>query len=263
VLTWLILMLVVLAATLIVLLWGGSYFFQGYIYTEPSPGIYWQGPLAGIVMATGFTVWCLTIAYSSGASQKNVPIDTIFRFTPHEDMQELAGRPVAKIVAIRASRKKGGDKDGEKIVYSTKRDERGRYVYMEVAKARPWQPQDVIALEMELPDKNTLRFDLQGAEPGGYREFVSSDGWTMREFEDGPTGMPTKFRVGRLLWNLFFNAAHLLGWFLVLWLVLRFHASHAMGFGVVLWIMFTVIFLPMMLTYAGFVAANRQSMSAQ
>src|SRR5207248_217340 len=110
--------------------------------------------------------------------------------------------------------------------------------------------------ELVRPEKQG-QFDLFSMENANYREFVSSDGWVLHEYEDGPNGIPVKFLFSRLLLNLFFNLGHLFGWFIGLWLLLRFQWTHALGFAVVLWLVFTLIFLPMMLGYAGLVAANR------
>jgi hypothetical protein len=264
VLIWLLLMLIVVGVSLAVVLWGGTFFFQGYIYTEPSPGIYWQAPAAAALLTFGYTVWCLTIAFNSKATPQNLPIDSIFRFTAKEEMPDLKGNPAPRITAIKLDRKKtGADKDGETIFYVSKRDERGRFIYKDTTlKQRPWHGQDVIAIEFARPEGEKIRFDLRPTEQGGYREFVNSDGWVMREYEEGPTGRPEKFRFGRLLLNVFFNFAHLLGWFIALWLLLRFQWAHALGFAIVMWLAFTLIFLPMMLGYAGLVAANRHTAAA-
>lgn len=266
-LIWLLLMLVVLAVSLIVLLWAGTFFFQGYIYTEPSPGIHWQAPAAAAVLTLGFTIWCLTIAFNAKATPRNIPINTIHEFTPRETMAEFQGRPAPKIWAIKLDRKKtGADKDGEKIAYELKRGDRGEDIYKtKSVRPTPWQPDNVVAIEVEKPDGTTMRFDLAPTPDGGNREFVSSDGWVLTEKPGaggGPTGEPTKFRFLRLFLNLFFNGAHLVAWFLCLWVILRFQWTHALGFAVILWTAFTLLFLPMMLGYAGLVAANRQAPTA-
>ena len=112
---YLLLILIVTAVSLTVLLWAGTFFFQGYIYTEPSPGIFWQAPAAAALQTFGYTIWCLSIALSSQATPQNIPIATINRFNPYDEMPELKGRPAEKIWAIKERKKSGEDKGEEKI----------------------------------------------------------------------------------------------------------------------------------------------------
>jgi hypothetical protein len=258
---FLLLILIVTAVSLTVILWAGTFFFQGYIYTEPSPSLYWQAPAAAALLSLGFTIWVFAMALSSTATPQNLPIDTIFRFSPKEDMAELKGKPAEKLWAIKSDRKKTGpDKDGESVPYKRKRDERGRFVYKDTtSRERPWQRQDVIALEIEKPDGARMRFDLAPTEVGDYRQFVSKEGWVIREYEEGPTGVPIRFFFSRLMLNLLFNLFHFVGWFLALWVILRFQWTHALGLAIVLWLVCTLSVLPMLLGYAGNVAVSRQT----
>jgi hypothetical protein len=175
-----------------------------------------------------------------------------------------AEQPVAKLWAIKIDRRKtGDDKDGEKVEYKKVRDSQKRFHYVDTSLTpRPWNPQDVIAIEMEKDDGAKRRFDLVPTGKYENRQFRSSDGWIMKETQDGPTGNPERFRLDRLLWNLFFNFAHLAAWFLVLWLLLRFQWPHALGLAVVLWLLFTLAILPMMLDYAANVAVKRQAVAS-
>ncbi len=263
-LIYLLLILIVTAVSLTAILWAGTFFFQGYIYTEPSAGIFWQAPATAALLTVGYTIWCLSVAFSTGATPQNIPYDTPLRFTPKEDMHDLNGRPAPKIWAIKGDRKKtGDDRDGERVAYISKRDGPTRFHYEDTSGARrPWQAQNVIAIEIQKPDETKMRFNLVPTEVGGYREFVSPDGWVMREYEEGPTGTPVRFRFTRLLANVFFNAGHLVVWFLGLCLILRFQWGHALGFAVVMWLIVTLVILPMVLGYAGLVAANRQAPTA-
>jgi hypothetical protein len=259
----LLLILLVAAVSLTVILWAGTFFFQGYLYTEPSPGIFWQAPAAAALLTLGYTIWCFAIALNPNATGQNLPIDTIFRFSPKEEMPELQGRPAKKIWAIKLDHNKTGDnKDGEVVEYVGKTGIRPPFQYREAKeiKPHPWHKQDVIAIEIEIekPDRTKLRFDLTPTTESDYRQFESQDGWVIREYEEGPTGVPIRFRFGRLLLNLFFNVCHFVGWFLGLWVLLRFQWTHALGLAVVLWLIFTLTMLPMMLGYAGSVAADRQ-----
>ena len=261
---YLIVGLLLAAVCLIAFLWVGTFLFQGYIYTEPSQGLYWQAPAAGLVMTCGFAIWCFTIAFTARANVTNIPINTLFRFTPNEDMFPPES-PASKIWAIKSDRKKtGDDKDGEKVAYVLKRDSQIRFHYVDTSLVpRPWNPQDVIAIEIEKDANTKIRFDLvTPTGKGENRQFRSSDGWVLKEDQTGPTGNPERFRLDRLLYNVFFNFAHLAGWFLVLCLLLRFQWTHALGLAVVLWLIFTLAILPMMLASAADVAGKRQTMTA-
>jgi hypothetical protein len=253
----LFLVLLLTFMSLTVFLWMGAYFFQGYIYTEPSPGLFWQAPIAAFLLTFGFAIWALSLALGERGSPTNRPIDTILRFSPRDEMLD---RPAPRIWAVKRDRSKKDEiKEGESIPYVAARDDQGKFYYRQDSASikRPWQPQDVIAIDVEKVDGSKMRFNLVKTEAGQYRQFASADGWVIQEFETGPTGIPVKFFYGRLIWNLIFNFGHLFGWFIVLWVVLRFQWLHALGLGFVMWLMFTIIIVPMLLGYAGEVAASR------
>ena len=250
--------LLITLASLAAMLWAGTYFFQGYIYTEPSPGIAWQAPAAAGLLTFGFAVWCFTIAFWTGASPTNLPIDTLFRFTPKQDM---VAKPIDRIWAIKQdSKKEGAEKEEKRIAYVREQKWIGgrlEYTYQEPNQGPQWNAQDVVAIEID-KDGNKLRFD---ADKEGV--FVTSDGWIMQEDRYGrPTGIPVKSFYGRLILNFLFNIAHFVGWFLGLWLLLRFQWTHALGLAVVLWVVATLILLPMLLEEAGKVAQARQVQTA-
>jgi len=258
----LLFILLITMVSLIVVLWAGTFFFQGYIYTEPSPGIFWQAPAAALLLTVGYAVWCMSIAFSTGASKTNIPINTIFTFTATEDMRPS---PAPKIWAIKNTGKKEGEKDGERVVYTLFKDFDGfnQIFQYKDPQGRRWQGRDVIALEIEVEgnaeEKAKMRFDRVDSDVEDYRLFRSSDGWTIQEWNiDGrPTGLPVRFRMTRLLLNLFFNIAHFAAWFIGLWVILRFQWTHALGFAAVMWLVVTLAILPMMLSFSAEVSQGR------
>jgi hypothetical protein len=261
----LFLILLVTAVTLTAFLYVGAFFFQGYIYLEPSQQLYWQAPAAALLLTFGYTLWCLSIALSTGANPQNIPIDTLNRFSAKE---EMSARPAKKVWAIRVDRRKTISEskqiDGERVEYESKRDSQTQFKYVATLSGRPWpfKDPDIIAIELENPKDGTkVRFNLIPTEQGQYRQFVSPDGWVMYEYDDGPT-VPTAFRFWRLVLNVIFNFGHFFGWFLGLWVILRFQWAHALGFAVVLWVVATLTVLPMMLTFAASVAASRGTPTA-
>ncbi len=250
----LLLILLVVGAGLAVFLLVGSLYLQGYIYTEPNPGLLWLAPAAGAVVTAVLALWCFSVALSDRASPRDIPYDTIFRFSPRVEMVD---RPVKELWAVR--------KDGQVVRYVRQSEAvlgqtRDKYVAPTNA-GRPWQRTGVVAVDLN-HDGEKHRFELQPTSAGDYRTFATPDGWVMKEFEDGPTGQPLKFRWGRFLSNVLLNALHLAAWFLGLWVLIRFQWAHALGLACLLWVVVTLTVLPMLLGHAAGVAQERQRASA-
>src|SRR5438094_6820358 len=109
-LTLALIVLVVTGITLALFFYVGGSFLQGYIYTEPSQELHWQAPAAGGVLAVFLMLWCLLIATAEGATPRDIPYDTIFRFSPRVD---LLPEPAREIWAI--------SKDGQEKPYKRAR----------------------------------------------------------------------------------------------------------------------------------------------
>ena len=62
----LIFILLITFASLTVILWAGTFFFQGYIYPEPSPGIFLASPAAAFLL----TDWLHDLAYDGPPSRR-------------------------------------------------------------------------------------------------------------------------------------------------------------------------------------------------
>jgi hypothetical protein len=262
----LLVVILLLGGSLITLFWVGTFFFQGWIYTEPSAGINWQAPAAGAAVTAFLAAWCVAVATSDEASTTDIPYDNIFRFSPEVAMFD---KPAKKMWAL---------KQGNKVVeYDRKRLDQTRYCYVDnTYDRRPWSSSKVEALELEYQGKK-VRFTPKVVEPTGgpfgkvstgYREYVSADGWVMRDYDDtsptsGPTGLPLQFRSGRFIANLFFNFGFWLVLFLSFWLLLRFQWAHALGFSFVLWLAMTLTMMPMVLTTAAGIAQNRPAEATQ
>ena len=252
--------------SLVVLLWAGTYYFQGYIYTEPSPGIFWQAPAAAFLLTFGFAIWTFSLALGSRSSPTFRPVDTLIRFNPREEMLD---RPAPRIYALRAEKAKPGEfKEPKKTLYVSKRDGTNLFHYEDTSiRPRPWQPEGVVALEVVMKsakdEESTLRFDFVPGERGTYGYFTGPDGWIIEVDKNfAPTGIPVKFNFLLLIVNLIFNFGHFVGWFLALWVILRFQWTHALGLAFVIWLAFTIIVVPMLLGYAGEVAVARQTRTA-
>jgi hypothetical protein len=251
VLTLVLIVLVVTSVTLALFFYVGGTFLQGYIYTEPSQDLHWQAPAAGGVLAVFLMLWCVLVANAEGATPRDIPYDTIFGFKARVD---LLPEPAREIWAVY--------KDGQERPY--KRERLGqttyRYVDPSYTPARPWRSDGVEGVLLVIDGEKYL-FKRADSSEGSYGEFVNDKGWVMKEYDDGPTGMPTVVRHGRFLMTLFFNLLHFLLWWLCLWLLLRFQWSHALGLGFVMWLVFTLFFLPMLLGQAAEVAESNAAMA--
>ncbi len=238
----LLLILAITGLTLAVFFFVGSFFLQGYMYTEPSPQLYWQAPAAGAILTVFLLLWCFMIVRSPGAKPEDIPYDTIFRFSPRVDLLE---KPAKELWAV--------TRKGEEIPYQRKRLGQNDYRYYDPKTSRPWNPDVVKSIKLVDKGESFLFHEAPSTE-GGNRSFVSDQGWVIRDFGNGPDGIPTVFRWSRFFINLFLNLSHFLLWYFLLWLVLRFAGAHALGLGASLWLIFTLAVLPMLLHYAAEVA---------
>jgi len=87
-----ILILLLVWAGLVVLLWAGSVWFQGYIYSEPAPQLAWSAPVAGTVLAAFFALWCWIDYHSPGK------YTDLFHFSPREDHP-----PFTELLAVKGT----------------------------------------------------------------------------------------------------------------------------------------------------------------
>ncbi|MCI0738925.1 MAG: hypothetical protein L0Y72_07765 [Gemmataceae bacterium] len=241
----LLLILLLTGITLGVVLYVGGFFLQAYIYTEPSNGLIWQAPATAALLTLLLAFWCWRVASHPDAHPLDIPYDTVFRFSARVDMYK---QPVKELWAIK--------KNGEKVPYLRKRlVEPPYYLYVD-KNGNSWRQSGVTKIMIVVDGGEKLIFDVVEASAGGYRQFVHPDGWTMVEYDKGPTGLPTSFRFGRFLMNVVLNTMHFMLWFLGLWLLMRFQWAHALGLAAAAWATFTLVLLPMLLSYAAEVAKS-------
>jgi hypothetical protein len=242
----------IVGVTLLAVLWGGTAFLQSYFYTEASTAIVWQAPVAAVVLTLFYGLWCLLDYGAPGARATYLPYDTIFRFSAEETKPTKDKKPVEHLWAVLKEAK--GEKkipykrwpvlDGGRATYPYFREEAGG------GKGERWPVDKAVAIEVQ-EDGDVVRYELTKSDNAEYRSFVSPEGWTIREYNSGPTGQPEAFRTGLWLVNLLLNFGHFALWFLCLWLVLRFQWGHALGLAFVLWLVMTILVVPMMLADAG------------
>jgi hypothetical protein len=236
----------IVGITLLAVLWGGGTFLQGYLYTEVPRSIVWQAPAAAAVLTLFYGLWCMLDYSAEGARAESVPYDTIFSFSAEETK---GTKPVPKMWAVL--------KNGKKVLYKrwpVYEGGRGSYAYFREqsggGKGDRWPVDRAVAIEVP-EEGEVVRYDLVKSENREYRSFVSPDGWTIKEYNSGPTGRPEAFNTGLWLGNLFLNFVHFALWFVCLWLLMRFQLSHALGLACVLWLVMTITAVPWMLRSAG------------
>jgi hypothetical protein len=241
----LILVLLLLWFVLGVLLAAWTLWFQGYIYSEPAPGVWWRAAAAGTALTVAVCLWVVLDYRAPGRYR------TLFEFSGQEEQKPY---PELRI-----------RRDGREEVYLLRKDERGRPEYRRDKDNRllPARPDKIIAVEggqqhVYLPER-----DAKG-------NFKVETGQSLRYYEEGNPGQymvegggrVASYRFGRLVLDLFLNALHFVVWWAVLWLLLRFQWSHALGLAIAFWAAMTLFVLPPLLTRAEEVARQRAAAQA-
>jgi hypothetical protein len=226
------LIVVLLGVALAVFLLAGTVWFQTYIYSEPVAGVYWRAPAAAAVLTLFYVWWCYLNYQTPGKYPGQ------FQFESGEDRQ------LDKLWAFR---------DGREMLYTIRKNPRGMPEYIDPESGRPWQQHpDAIIIE-ESPGERA-RFEAERDKDGKFKtatgrslRYLDEKGRSMTEDRLGLLTIPKR---GRLILNILINLAHLLLWFLTLWLLLRFQWSHALGLAIVFWLLMTFTVLPMLLQKA-------------
>jgi hypothetical protein len=221
------LILVVLGVSLAVLLWAGTLWFQGYIYSEPVAQVWWRAPVAALALTLFMALWCSLDYRNPGAYPGQL------QFSTGEDKQ------LPELWAVRGS---------NETLYKRRKTARGMDEYVD-KEARPWQSHpDAIVIE-ETPGEK-VRFEAERDKDGKFKlergtlRYVDPKGRVMTEARLGQLSVPKR---GLVFANILLNLGHLLVWFAVLWLVLRFQWSHALGLAVVFWLIMTFTILHLIL----------------
>lgn len=232
----LILMLLVVFFSLAILLWAGTLFTQGYIYSEPEADLYWRAPAAAGVLAAFLAFWCY-LDYSAADVESLQPAyNNLFQFNPTES------KTVDKFWSVRGE---------EEFLYSRATGGTGRIEYVN-SQGIPWRREDVNGvIEAVVIEEGgaKVRFEArltkgkQFEDSGQYPPYYEKGGRRVME----PIGQVSIFRYGQFFLNLFLNFAHLGVWFVCLWLILRFQWTHALLGAVVIWVVMMLVVLPMLL----------------
>jgi len=223
-----ILILLLVWAGLVVLLWAGSVWFQGYIYSEPAAQLAWSAPVAGTVVALFFALWC-AIDYRSPERYTD-----LFHFNPRE-----VHDPIGELWAVKGT---------NSVRYTLTKDALGRPDYRDSnGKPIPTHADKIVVKE----NGEEIAFEPERDANGHYkirtgRSLLYHDA-RGREMSEDNLGQLSTFHMGVLLACSFLNLFHLALWFACLWLLLRFQWSHALGLAFVFWIISTVLIVPTLL----------------
>lgn len=238
----LILLVLLTGATLAVMLWAGTAWFQAYIYSEPVAQLYWRAPAAGALLAAWVGLW----AYLDYRHPDR--FDTLFRFTAEDEKKfnEFWVERGKQKVHFEAKTISRGSLPGQ-VVFQ---EDRPPY--------RVWTRSDAVIVK---EGEQEVRFEADKGPDGNYRvergkdlHYRDAHGRVMKESSMGRVVIP---RRGLLLANMGLNLFFFVLWFACLWLLLRFQWSHALGLAAIFWVAMIVIILPMLLTRASDVGAKR------
>src|SRR5262245_20460215 len=117
-----------------VILWAGSLFFQGLIYSQPASDLHWRAPAMAGALTLFVIVWCfLSYRMFDPATQTQLPLDTIFRFQPKQS------KHFDKLWAVR----KGQETLFEKQETGGKA---GSAVYRDKLTKQPWTKADTTGI---------------------------------------------------------------------------------------------------------------------
>jgi hypothetical protein len=245
---WLVFVLAFLGVAAV--LWAGTVFFQGYIYSEPVSGLLWRAPVAALVLCLFVAFW-FRLAY--GAPGK---YNTLFEFSARDDAP-----PFKQLWSV---------KKGKEILYVAKTVGQNKVEYRD-SHGRPWSRSDaegiMEAIIVEDKDGQKIRFDAELTKDGKFKiapneslRYVEAGG-RHRVMTDDYIGRLSEVRPGMIAANLFLNFFLFVVWFIFLWLILRYQWGHAFGLAAVIWLVLTVTLLPMMFKKAEDLSRQRAGAS--
>jgi hypothetical protein len=229
-----VLVLALIWLALSALLFAGTQWFQGYIYSEPADELYWRTPAAAAALTLFLGLWCF-LDYRAGDPASPVPFyDTLFRFSTKED------KPLPQIRSVTAGKETLYEwRDTEYRSREGKPWSRGSAAGIVEAIILTENDQDVIYKVELTPDGRFKSDPVRYLEEGGKHRVLTE--------ADLRLGKVTTARTGRFLMNIFLNGLYLALWFVCAWLLLRFQWPHALGLAALFWLGMTLLIVPLVL----------------
>jgi hypothetical protein len=238
----LILILIVVGLALTGLLVLGALVLQGYFYTEVNPGVFWRGPVVGVILTLFLFFWCWINYVSPNVHKRDMPFDTLFNATGSVD---LVNEPVKEMHVYFGNSKQAVKFERYKYVEGRL----SRIGYREAGGDRHWSSK-IKKIVITVNDREYVFERRHADDRSEYPYFLSPEGWFMREYDNGVNGQPAAFLVGLFLLDLLINFSYLALLVLGLWLVLRFQFWHALGLGAALWLAMIIFVVPYLLDLA-------------
>jgi hypothetical protein len=226
-----ILILLLVWFVLAVLFWGGTSWFQGYIYEESTGGLPWRAPAAAAAVTAFLGLWCL-LNYLVAKPKQPLPFDVPHSFTAHEEKLDVK--------ELWAKHEKAEARTHYRVTKGTK-TETERILIGDGGRTWPKGTRTVEAIYLK-EDGRDVKFKADHdagryVEEGGGRYMTEDQlGWVF-----------TPARAGSTFLMLVINGLFLAVWFASLWLLLRFQWSHALGIAAVFWLLTTVLIVPQVL----------------
>lgn len=205
---------------LAVLLWAGTTWFQGYIYSEPAEQLWWRAPAAAGVLTVFLAFWGFLAYRAPGDYPAQFQFSSEGKEIEFSRMKALyPERPPVELRRIP-----------------------GRRAYAD-AQGQPMKTRPLAVIVVE-EDGTEVRFEAERDEKG---YFKTQDNKPLRYLDDrgrvmteGDLGFLPTSRPGLFWGNMLLNLVHLAVWFGVSWLLLNYQWPHALGFAVVLWLIMTM-----------------------
>jgi hypothetical protein len=246
----LILLVLLLWVVLTVLLSAWTLWFQAYIYSEPTSGIFWRGPAAGSAVMLVLLLWFF-LDYRDPPGR----FRTLFEFSSTDDSKRFDELRVPRDKTEDVYRLVRGGARGE---YRLKGQPTGKVL--------PSRPKKIIVVEGD----ERYTFEPERDAQGNFKArttsswFGSSSSDELRYIDnrgrvmlESSLGQLSTFRGGRFVGNLFLSFLLLAAFFAALWLILRFQWPHALGQAFVFWGVMQLFILPPVLTRVETVAKER------
>jgi hypothetical protein len=247
----LVLVTLLIFATLVVLLWGGGGWLQGFIYSEPTTQLFWRAPAAGALLAGWFLFWASTEYRAYVDEREPSRYGAVFQFSATDERR------------FDEFWSKEGDR---KVLYNRRTVSQGRgpgrpVFISERAPHLPWSGSEEIILKeggKEVPyklDRSLTDRARDKKESGGAR--YRNDAGTVITEDMIRIGRIPSFRWKTFLTYALLNVGFLVLWFVTLWLLMRFQWSHALGLAFVFWLVSIIFVVPPLVERADTVAEKK------